>query len=189
MSKQTLIKKPSSNKRTHADLKRLQALPLEQKINLTLRRIEQFYNRYDGKVYISFSGGKDSTVLADLVWSLFPDVTAVFSNTGLEYPEIVEFVEETAKSHPVEIIKPKVTFNKVIEKYGWAVVSKVQSMAISRYRNGNQEAKDYRLNGRINKDTGKKEKSGVISKKHQYLINAPFRISETCCNHLKKKSF
>lgn len=204
MGKHTLIKKSSSDKRTHADLKRLQQLPLEQKINLSLRRIEQFYKRFNGQVYISFSGGKDSTVLADLVWSLFPDIVAVFSNTGLEYPEIVTFVRKKSKTHNVIEVKPKKTFNKVINDSGWAVVSKVQSMALNRCasainrlrdavtikeHNEAYRALDYRLNGRINKKTGKKENAGVVSKKHQYLINAPFKISERCCDVLKKNPF
>ena len=36
------------------------------KIQVSQTRILEWYKAWDGKVYVSFSGGKDSTVLADL---------------------------------------------------------------------------------------------------------------------------
>ena len=78
--------------RTRDDLRRLQALPLEIKIKMTQRRIRDWVKKYgeDG-VYVSFSGGKDSTVLLHIVREMYPDIEAVFVNTGLEYPEIQRF--------------------------------------------------------------------------------------------------
>ena len=73
-------------------LKERQAWPLDTKVQWALRQIRIWYDYWDGKVYVAFSGGKDSTVLLHLVRSLYPDVPAVFCNTGLEFPEIVEFV-------------------------------------------------------------------------------------------------
>ena len=58
---------------------------------MSQNRIREWYNHWDGDVYVSFSGGKDSTVLAHLVHDIYPDVPLVFSNTGLEYPEIQNF--------------------------------------------------------------------------------------------------
>ena len=52
-----------SEKRTKEDLRELQALPLDLKILKTKNRIKEFYNFFGGQVYVSFSGGKDSTVL------------------------------------------------------------------------------------------------------------------------------
>lgn len=71
---------------TQRDLDMLRALPLELKIEKTKARIREWYYAHNGQVYVSFSGGKDSTVLLHLVRSEFPDVVAVFSDTGLEYP-------------------------------------------------------------------------------------------------------
>jgi 3'-phosphoadenosine 5'-phosphosulfate sulfotransferase (PAPS reductase)/FAD synthetase len=45
------------------DLKQMQSLPLEAKIAMTQQRIRQWYEYWEGNVYVSFSGGKDSTVL------------------------------------------------------------------------------------------------------------------------------
>ena len=75
------------------ELKQKQSLPLEAKIAMILRRIREWYEYWDGNVYVSFSGGKDSTVLLHLVRQYYPDVPAVFSDTGLEFPEIREFVK------------------------------------------------------------------------------------------------
>ena len=90
---------------------------------------------FNGDVYVSFSGGKDSTVLAHLVHDLYPEVPLVFSNTGLEYPEIQAF----AKKMGAEFIRPKMQFSEVISKYGYPIISKEVSEAIyyaRRIRNG-----------------------------------------------------
>ena len=64
-------------------LKELQKLPLERKIMITQTRLIEWYKHYDGQVYVSFSGGKDSTVLLDIARKMFPGIPAVFINTGL----------------------------------------------------------------------------------------------------------
>ena len=68
------------------DLKRMQAMPLEDKIARTKLLIKEWYEFFNGKVAISFSGGKDSTVLLHIARQVYPDIPAVFYDTGLEYP-------------------------------------------------------------------------------------------------------
>ena len=116
-------------------LKELQALPLEQKIGKTVARLTEFISHFgeDG-VYLSVSGGKDSTVLWDIVHRLFPNVPAVFSDTGLEYPEVREF----AKSIATEVVKPKLNFVEVIREYGYPVISKEVSGAVYYARRNNR---------------------------------------------------
>ena len=67
------------------ELRQMQALPLNVKLRMTQQRIRDWVNEFgtDG-VYVSFSGGKDSTVLLHIVRDMYPDVEAVFVNTGLE---------------------------------------------------------------------------------------------------------
>lgn len=173
-------------KLTYNQLKSRQADPLQVKIHRSKIAIRNWYETNNGRVYVGFSGGKDSTVLLHIARSIYPDIPAVFCDTGLEYPEIKEFV----KQHDNITIRPKMTFKQVIDKYGYPIISKIQSMAISRYRNTKrQDQRDYRLNGRICSKTGKKLVAGVISKKYHYLIDAPFKISERCCDILKKNPF
>lgn len=104
------------------ELKSMQAAPLNVKVLLTKQRIRDWVNHYgeDG-VYISFSGGKDSTVLLHLVRELFPDVPAVFVDVPTQYPELREFAKTFDN---VEIIRPKISFIEVCEKYGFPLISK-----------------------------------------------------------------
>ena len=107
---------------TRDELKLLQALPLELKIEKTKARIREWVNYYgmDG-VYVSFSGGKDSTVLLDVARSIYPNLKAVFSDTGLEYPEIRNFVKQFGN---VDWVKPKRTFREIVIKRGYPVFGK-----------------------------------------------------------------
>lgn len=117
-----------NNKHTIGDLHQMQSLPLNIKIAMTRRRISDWVDAFgeDG-VYVSFSGGKDSTVLLDLVRKDFPNIPAVFVDTGLEYPEIRDFVRGFKN---VVWLKPKMNFKQVIEKYGYPFISKEVSNCV-----------------------------------------------------------
>lgn len=174
-------------KHTDLDLAQMQSLPLKYKILMTKQRIKQWYEEYNGQVYVSFSGGKDSTVLKHIVDSMYNDVPSVFINTGLEYPEIQKFAKSQKN---VEIIRPSMTFNQVIKEYGYPVISKVVSKRIKEYRNaekrGNlKESSAYKeLNGLLKDSQGRK--SIYNKEKYKYLLNADFKISDMCCNVMKK---
>lgn len=79
---------------TAEQLKDLQSKTLKEKIQISSARIIEWYERWNGQVYVSFSGGKDSVVLLHLVRRLYPDVLGVYMDTGLEYPELREFVKK-----------------------------------------------------------------------------------------------
>lgn len=102
-------------------------MPLERKIQISQARIIEWYRHWHGQVVVSFSGGKDSTVLLHLVRSIFPDVKAVFSNTGLEYPEIQKHVMGYDN---VDIIRPSMRFDEVISTYGYPLIGKEVAEAI-----------------------------------------------------------
>ena len=112
---------------TTDQLKGRQALSLEDKVAMTNQKIKQWYDYWNGNVYVAFSGGKDSTVLLHLVRSLYPEVPAVFCNTGLEYPEIVKFVKTIDN---VTWLKPKKTFKRIIEEHGYPVISKEVALKV-----------------------------------------------------------
>lgn len=117
------------NAYTRQDLSVMQAWPLERKIRVTQAKIIEWYHHYDGKVAVSFSGGKDSTVLLDLARRAFPDIPAVFVDTGLEYPEIREFVKTVPN---VTWLRPEMPFSKVIRTAhaGDVAVSKAPRSAL-----------------------------------------------------------
>jgi len=113
---------------TIQELKMRQALPLDAKILMTKQRIREWVSYWglDG-VYISFSGGKDSTVLLHIARSIYPDIKAMFVDTGLEYPEIRDFVKTF---NNVDIIRPKMNFKKVVDTYGYPIISKEVSECV-----------------------------------------------------------
>lgn len=108
-------------------LKELQELPLNRKVQITQTRIIEWYQHYNGNVCVSFSGGKDSTVLLHIARQLYPDIKAVFSNTGLEYPEIQKFVRAQDN---VDIVTPDIRFVDVLTQYGYPLISKEVAEAI-----------------------------------------------------------
>ena len=162
-------------------LKQIQGLPLEVKILKTQQRIREWYEAWDGQVYVSFSGGKDSTVLLKLVRELYPDVEAVFIDTGLEYPEIKDFVKTIGN---VVTVRPKMTFNKVIEHYGYPVVSKSLADCLEGARSGSKYRMG-RLNGTNVMSNGKPSMYNL--KKWKFLLDAPFKVSGKCCDVMKKR--
>lgn len=163
------------------ELHLMQNYPLDLKIEKTKLRIREWYEHFNGDVYVSFSGGKDSTVLLHIVRSMYPDVEAVFSNTGLEFPEIVQFVK---KQDNVTIIRPEKSFKQVIEEKGYPVISKAVSNCIRLARNNIKEGKDTL---RVRQIRGLEVGSQFNKGKYEYLLDAPFKISEQCCDELKKK--
>lgn len=158
-------------------------LPYELKLQLAKKRIEDWYEYWNGDVYVSFSGGLDSTVLLHLVRNyLYSDIPAVFSDTGLEYPELREFV---STFDDVTIIKPDKSFRQVINEYGYPLISKETAQKIRKLRHGNlsERYRNYLLHGDERGSLGK------LAEKWKFLIDAPFDISEKCCDVMKKKPF
>ena len=129
-------------------------LPYEIKIRLSEARIREWYDNWDGQVYLSYSGGIDSTVLLHMIRKVIGDhVPAVFSNTGMEFPEIVRFARKASGEY-VEIAPrdkdgKRILYRDVIMKYGYPLVSKETAMKIRKLRHGNlsDRYRNYLLNG------------------------------------------
>lgn len=221
-----------------SDLYQMQSLPLSEKIQMTKRRINEWVDEYgsDG-VYVSFSAGKDSTVLADIVRNIcgYNDIPLVFVDVPTQYPELKKFAQTFDN---LVILKPKISFAEVCSKYGFPLISKEVSncvsgarkyvkyldsqksdntilidrqtipyacymadlLGIDRRKNKlNEQYKNLqmgvipsgseyclkKLNGkRINKDGSY---SSFNQERYKFFLEAPFEISNKCCDIMKKK--
>lgn len=173
-------------KHTAYDLIQMQSLPLDIKIRMTKERIQQWYEYWDGQVYVSFSGGKDSTVLKHIVDSMYNDIPAVFVNTGLEYPEIQKFAMSQKN---VVTVRPEMRFDEVIKKYGYPIVSKEVAQTVweakKNVKTGKYIYRIKKLNGELLDKNGKLSTYNIP--KWKFLLDAPFDISHKCCDVMKKR--
>lgn len=193
-------------------LKELRALPLERKIQISQTRIIEWYNHYHGNVVVSFSGGKDSTVLLHLVRKIYPNIKAVFSNTGLEYPEIQKHIKSLDN---VDIITPSMRFDEVVSTYGYPLISKEVAEAIYYARRIRSRTKPMKqaewkrmelkgnrrmgLSRQAQQETDAQFLAGEYTGTEQFgqksrfnkekwlpMAYTPFMISHYCCNKMKK---
>jgi 3'-phosphoadenosine 5'-phosphosulfate sulfotransferase (PAPS reductase)/FAD synthetase len=148
----------------------------------TLNEDEYIIGEENGQVSVSFSGGKDSRVLLHMARKLYPDIEAVFSNTGLEYPEIQQFVKTFDN---VKILRPKMRFDEVIKTYGYPIISKEVAMVIEYARKGSKWAINN-LNG-LDRNGKPHEFKKSMYAKYKPLLHTDFLISSKCCGVMKEK--
>ena len=169
---------------------------LELAITDALFRIKREYERTNGRIFLAFSGGKDSTVLAHLIKmaGLPEDIPFVFANTGIELEATLRFVVEFDYPN-IQVVKPRKPFAQILKEYGKPAVSKLKSSSFSTYQKHLDEPlKTARARQLI---TGVREKNGQpipglnsyrLSNKLMHLVHPDleFKISSNCCNYLKK---
>ena len=134
-------------------------------------------------VYISYSGGKDSTVLSHIAKSLYPDILHIFSNTTNEYPETIQHVKWEREHNntnlitvtPIDAKGDVWTFKKVVDYYGYPMFSKRVSNAIRTYQHALSNRTKNNSMDYINRNF----------KKYLPYIVCP--ISDKCCDKLKKE--
>lgn len=175
---------------TREDLKALQAATLDEKIDHSLSMIEIFYLREHGNCHISFSGGKDSTVLKYLIEHEYParggrllqDIPSVFSDTGLEYPEIRKFA---MRQENVVSVRPKMNFLEVLRHCGYPLISKAVSDAIVNAKRTPGSSRWKRMHGEYRRNDG--GRSRFDYSKWLPLMDLPIKISDECCGAMKKR--
>lgn len=163
-------------KHTNSELKQWQALPLDVKVTMTKSRIRSWVHEYGTEgVYVSFSGGKDSTVLLHLVRQEFDDVVGVFCDTSLEYPEIREFVKGFDN---IVWLKPKKNFKQVINDYGYPFISKEIAGKV-------HEAKSKRGGYAWRVFHGSKKGTPYDLQKWKWILEIPYKLGNHCCYVMK----
>lgn len=185
---------------TNEAAKKLMALDVQDKEILTYEKLDEWYTAWGGQCYVSFSGGKDSTVLAYLAARYLSsfrtppwELNLVFVNTGLEYPEIQKFVNEYAdwlrREFPrvtvnLHRLRPKMNIREVVTKYGYSIVSKEVADCITDAKRNPNSLRMKRLRGEAVRNDGKP--SAYNCEKWEFLLYAPFNISAKCCAIMKK---
>lgn len=166
------------------DLRERQGWTLEQKIDHAVGTIQVFCERIKPlHPYVSFSGGKDSTVLLDICRRfVHAGIPAVFCNTGNEWPESVQFVRCFRN---VVFIRPKQSMQKVIEHYGFPVISKEASDQLHRLKYSHNAATLKRLTEKWTKG----RICHACPKKWRWIASEPWDVSPKCCDALKKQPF
>ena len=189
------------------DLQELQQMSLSDKIQNTMAKLMEFYDGVNGNCYISCSGGADSIVLYDIAKRFVEDISprykfkVVFDDTGLEEPT----VRATALAIPdVQVVKPEMPFIKVLTEIGYPLVSKEVSECVNNARlhlsgGGMQDTSEryvdlanlpqrvQKILGILPNQRGTPNASRFNCVKYKPLINAPFRISNRCCDIMKKR--
>ena len=154
-----------------------------------LQKIRQIVNKYgEENFYISFSGGKDSTVLSALVDMALPNnqIPRVYANTGIEYNMIRDFVFDMAKTdNRVVIINPSVPIKRVLERDGYPFKSKEHSLYVSEYQRMGEKSGEYK---RYMFPEEKRKRYGCPKiLRYQFTPDFNLKISKKCCDELKKK--
>ena len=151
-----------------------------------INKIQNTFHQYGiENFYVSFSGGKDSTVLSELIDEAVPgnEIPRVFCDTGIELNMARDFVRKKAETDSrIQIIQPKKNIKKTLEEVGYPFKSKEHSLFVDVFqRNGFTKTTKHYL-----------EREAVrfrCPKKLTYQFSDEFklRVSPKCCYELKKK--
>lgn len=187
---------------TNEAARKLMALDVQDKEILTYEKLDEWYTAWGGQCYVSFSGGKDSTVLAYLAARYLSsfrtppwELNLVFVNTGLEYPEIQKFVNEYAdwlrrefSRVTVNLVRlgPKMNIRQVVTKYGYSIVSKDVANCVWLARRSGNGTRMARLRGELLDKDG--TPSAYNCENWAFLLDAPFLVSSECCRIMKKNT-
>ena len=137
--------------------------------------------------YLSFSGGKDSTILHYLIDMALPNnkIPRVFINTGIEFVKIVEFVTELAKKDTrFVIVKPSQPIKRTLDIYGYPFKSKGHSLRVQQFNKGTNSKF-------IKKYLGQTDYKGKFMCPkmllYQFEERGKYNYSNLCCQKMKKE--
>ena len=137
--------------------------------------------------YLSFSGGKDSTILHYLIDMAIPGnkIPRVFINTGIEYQMIVDFVKGlAAKDDRFIILKPTQAIKPMLEKYGYPFKSKQHSHNVMVYQHSGIVLSVKRYLGMIESNTKFRCPKSLL---YQFTQDFKIKLRDNCCRKMKKE--
>ena len=139
--------------------------------------------------YLSFSGGKDSTVVHHLLDMAIPGnkIPRVFDDTGIEYDYVRQFVKGIEDDR-IEIVRPKKNIKETLERVGYPFKSKEHSQRVDEYQ------ATHRITPHIQRYIDGVQKNGEPKHfqcpqmlKYQFTEEFKLKVSHRCCKELKKK--
>jgi 3'-phosphoadenosine 5'-phosphosulfate sulfotransferase (PAPS reductase)/FAD synthetase len=196
-----LVKQSPQNSERFQLLQVLRSSPLETVELWAKEKILEAYEHWQGKVYLSYSGGADSRVLLELCLEVLPSgFPVVFCDTGVEYPE----VRAAALRSASVVLKPRLSFHQTCQRYGYPIVSKRTAQYLSEIQTPtvkNVRVRHLRMTGFKLESSEEfqlfsgsipgpvKSYYSMVAKRWQFLRHAPFKISAKCCDVMKKEPF
>lgn len=157
-----------------------------------IQKIKQIITEYEeDNFYISFSGGKDSTVLSALVDMALPNnqIPRVYADTGIELNMIRDFVIEMQKSdNRIILIKPSVPIKQMLDAQGYPFKSKEYSAIHKQYKKTG--LKTHWVKQYLQCDEQKNKLDRYACPKilrYQFTDEFDLKISDNCCKELKEK--
>lgn len=108
------------HKKTAQRLRTLLEADFDVKLRRSKKKIREALRTSDNPV-ISSSFGKDSVSLIHLVHSIDDSVPIVFNNTGVQFPESIEFKNQLEEKWNLEVrtVTPEKSFWEIVEEYGY----------------------------------------------------------------------
>lgn len=171
---------------------------LEMGIADALHRIKNNFQQTEGQTYLSFSGGRDSTVVAELIKmaGLPEDIPFVFANTGIELDATLRFVKEYDYPNIV-MVKPRKPAPLIWKEDGKPILSKTKSDWLDTAHRSDNLLDSARGRQLI---SGEAEKAGeklgrrtknALAFKHFHLLHPDleYKVANKCCHYMKKMPF
>lgn len=159
-----------------------------------IAKIKSTVNKYGEENFaMSFSGGKDSTVMHYLFDMALPNnkIPRVYVNTGIELNMIRDFVLEMQKTDDrIIMIKPTTPIKPMLERDGYPFKSKMHSEFVKRYQSkGFEGYKSVRAYVGLEKTLNGRDVYRPCPKKlkHQFTSEYTLKISVLCCVRMKEE--
>lgn len=151
--KKELLSSDEINRREHYQ-ELVNLMPFRDKVLWAKKKIKEFFevcikDKSITEITVSFSGGKDSTVLLDLVMKVHKEIKCkipivMVYATEITFPSTIKFINDINQKYrniygdnlkQVQLVKPKKTWLKILSENGYPIYSKQVSTLINRVKN------------------------------------------------------